>query len=183
MNSTPRTRVSWWPVTLRTPRLTLRPVIAEDLPPIERLWRDEDVRRYLGGPVDESKIVTRRARLAGTPGVFTIAGRGAEEVLGLVTIDPWSAREGTEVSYLLLPEHWGRGVGREAVGAAVDWALRSVPGTAQVVAVTQAANRMSRRLLEGIGMQLVDRIVEYGEQQTVYRRPAVPTPAAGGGPA
>ncbi|MER6500185.1 hypothetical protein ABT218_12525 [Streptomyces sp. NPDC001455] len=34
-------------------------------PPIERLWRDEEVRRFLGGAASEDKIAVRRRQLPG----------------------------------------------------------------------------------------------------------------------
>ncbi|MFB7736014.1 GNAT family N-acetyltransferase [Streptomyces sp. NPDC056112] len=81
---------------------------------------------------------------------------------------PDSPRGGTEVSYTFLSEWWERGLGREAVAAAVEWA-RDPPGGNPVVAVTQSANTGSRRLLEAIGMVAGAEVVEYGEPQTVYR--------------
>ncbi|WP_315986195.1 GNAT family N-acetyltransferase, partial [Streptomyces sp. adm13(2018)] len=50
--------------------------------------------------------------------------RSADDVvLGLVSVEP-AAREGeTEVSYQFLPEHWGHGYAREAVGAVVEATL------------------------------------------------------------
>jgi RimJ/RimL family protein N-acetyltransferase len=168
--NTPGGEPSWWPAALRTPRLTLRPVTAADLPVIERLWRDERVRRYLGGPVSEDRIAIRRRRLPGTPGAFAVEQRATSAVVGLVTVEPCSYRGGTEVSYTLLPDAWGRGLGREAVAEVIRWA-RSLPGAQSVVAVTQSANVSSRSLLEAVGMQPGDELVEYGERQTVYRLP------------
>ncbi|MGX4689185.1 GNAT family N-acetyltransferase [Streptomyces sp. JNUCC 63] len=159
---------AWWPALLETPRLTLGPVTAEDLPFTERLWRDERVRRFLGGPVTEDKIAVRRRRLPGTPGAFAVKDRPTAQLVGMVTIEPDSPRGGAEVSYTFLPEWWGRGLGREAVAAAVEWA-RDLPGGNPVVAVTQSANTGSRRLLEAIGMTAGAEVVEYGEPQTVYR--------------
>lgn len=158
----------WWPAVLDTPRLLLRPVTAADLPSIERLWRDERARRYLGGPVSEDRIAIRRSRLPGTPGAFAVEQRATSAVVGLITAEPHSPRGGTEVSYTLLPEVWGHGLGREAVGEVIRWA-RGLPGTWSVVAVTQSANVSSRSLLEAVGMLPGDELVEYGKRQTVYR--------------
>lgn len=171
MISHPRAGASaWWPVTLDTPRLSLRPVTAADLPSIERLWRDERARRYLGGPVSEDRIAIRRSRLPGTPGAFAVERRATASVVGLVTVEPRSPRGGTEVSYTLLPEVWGCGLGREAVAGVIHWA-RGLPGARSVVAVTQSANVPSRSLLEAVGMLAGDELVEYGQRRTVYRLP------------
>ncbi|MFJ5851141.1 GNAT family N-acetyltransferase [Streptomyces sp. NPDC092903] len=180
MTPNPHPQRAWWPATLRTDRLTLRPVTEQDADTAERLWRDERVRRYLGGPVAESEIEARRKRLPGTPGLFAVTESGTDAVLGLVIVDPHSSRHATEVSYALLPEHWGTGVARDGVRVAVDWALACVPGTDHVVAVTNAGNHSSRRLLESIGMHCTGEITEYGESQRVYRtgvRPSSDTDA------
>ncbi|WP_257232372.1 GNAT family N-acetyltransferase [Streptomyces sp. Rer75] len=55
-----------------------------------------------------------------------------------------------------LPQWWGRGLGREAVAATVEWA-RKLPGEFPVVAVAQSANTGSRRLLEAIGLSVAQR--------------------------
>jgi ribosomal-protein-alanine N-acetyltransferase len=88
----------------------------------------------------------------------------------MVLVDLVSSRDGqTEVSYLLLPEHWGNGYAREAVSAAVAWALaEAAPAPPVVIAVTQEANDRSRQLLESIGMKPVDMFVEFGAPQVMY---------------
>jgi RimJ/RimL family protein N-acetyltransferase len=73
------------------------------------------------------------------------------------------------VSYQFLPEHWGQGYGREAVSAATAWAMANInPAPPVVIAVTQEANKNSRRLLEAIGMTAIDRFVEWDAPQVMY---------------
>ncbi|WP_309143030.1 GNAT family N-acetyltransferase [Streptomyces aureoverticillatus] len=158
-----------WPVSLATPRLTLRPVAEPDVPDVVRLWTDPEVRRHLGGPVAEDVVRARRSHCVGARGVFSVVRTADGAVLGLAVAAP-DARDGrTEVSYQFLPEHWGKGYAREAVAAVVDWAGSGVRSSASgVVAVTQAANRRSRRLLEGLGATVADTFVEWGEPQVLY---------------
>jgi hypothetical protein len=54
--------------------------------------------------VSEEKITVRRRRLPNKPGIFTVTDQAAGTVLGMVTVDPPSGREGIEVAYNLLPE-------------------------------------------------------------------------------
>ncbi|MGH4031575.1 GNAT family N-acetyltransferase [Actinomycetota bacterium Odt1-20B] len=165
------THTPWLDAPLVTARLTLRPVEEPDVPVLMPLWSHPDVRRYLGGPVPREVIEARRARAAGAPGVFSVVRTADGAPLGLVTVRPDGHGGRTEVGYLFLPDHWGRGYAREAVAAAVDWALTegpppNVPG--EVVAVTQAANARSRTLLEVLGAQLAERFVEFGAPQVMY---------------
>ncbi|MGX1885192.1 GNAT family N-acetyltransferase [Streptomyces sp. NPDC055287] len=165
----PVSAAAWWPASLTTSRLTLRPIESSDVPEIARLWTHPAVRRYLGGPVAEQTVRRRGEACVGAPGAFSVVGQDGGAVVGLVTVEP-GARDGrTEVSYQFLPEYWGRGYAREAVAAAVGWASVAVPdGPAGVVAVTQEANAASRRLLEALGATLTDSFIEWQEPQVLY---------------
>lgn len=55
-----------------------------------------------------------------------------------------------EIGYGLLEEYRGRGYATEAVGAAVEWAMRQ-PGVTRVEAETEPDNRASQRVLEKCG--------------------------------
>lgn len=159
-----------WPATLTTDRLVLRPIEADDVPAMARLWTDPDVRRHLGGPVDKETLRVREQHCVGTRGAFSVTLRTDGTVVGGVQLEPDSRRAGRiEVSYQLLPEHWGFGYGREAVAAAVAWAREATtPDGSEVVAVTQEANARSRRLLESIGMEQAEGFVEWGAAQVLY---------------
>ncbi|MEU6762113.1 GNAT family N-acetyltransferase [Streptomyces sp. NPDC046853] len=159
-----------WPTTLTTNRLVLRPIEAGDVPAMSRLWTDTDVRRHLGGPVDAATLRLREQHCVGARGAFSVVLREGGAVVGGVQVEADPRRPGrVEVSYQLLPEHWGFGYGREAVTAAVGWAREATtPRGAEVVAVTQEANVRSRRLLESIGMQQAESFVEWGAAQVLY---------------
>lgn len=155
------------PAPLATDRLLLRPVRSGDLPAVTRLWTDPEVRQHLGGPVTEPVIRIRQRRIVGAPGFHAVIRVEDGVLLGLVTVEPGARNGETEVSYQFLPEHWGSGYAREAVGAAVARVLESAPS---VVAVTQEANHRSRRLLEAVGLEHVGSFVEWDARQVLYRR-------------
>ncbi len=160
-----------WPVSLSTDRLVLRPIERGDVAALSRLWTDTEVRRHLGGPVSGETLRAREEGCVGAFGAFSVVRATDRSVVGLVSVEPCSRRDGrTEVSYQLLPEHWGRGYGREAVAATVSWTLDAATSEQppEVVAVTQKANQRSRRLLESIGMRLIDTFVEWDAEQVMY---------------
>ncbi|WP_245238697.1 GNAT family N-acetyltransferase [Streptomyces sp. MZ04] len=171
-----------WPTTLTTDRLVLRPIEESDVPATARLWTDPEVRRYLGGPVDEETVRLRERHCVGARGAFCVVSRGDGAVVGGVLLEPDRRRDDRiEVSYQLLPEQWGFGYGREAVAAVVAWAHgATTPVGSEVVAVTQQANVRSRRLLEVIGMRQADSFVEWGAAQVLYSADGVARP--GGAP-
>lgn len=135
-----------------------------------RLWTDPEVRRFLGGPVAEEKLLLYQQHFASRPYVFAVTTRKDMSVVGSVVIDSASRFDDRrEVSYGLLPEHWGQGYAREAVAAVVDWAFVNVPSdSASIIAVTQEANARSCRLLEAIGMRRLDGFVEFGASQVLF---------------
>ncbi|WP_051842912.1 MULTISPECIES: GNAT family N-acetyltransferase [Streptomyces] len=158
-----------WPAQLRTDRLLLRPVTREDGPLVSELLTDDRVRAHLGGPVTEGRVAARQAAYPTTAGAWTVVRVADERPIGLVTIGADHRCEGrAEVSYQLLPAAWGEGLGREAVAAAVSWWTDAVPGGGPLVAVTQKANRASCRMLEAIGMTVVDELDEHGARQCLY---------------
>ena len=158
-----------WPTELRTDRLHLRPVNVEDASLVRKLLTDTRVRAFLGGPASEERVAARQASYPATAGSWTVVRVADGLAVGLVAIGPDHRCDGAaEVSYQLLPDAWGKGLGREAVAAAVSWWTDTVPADGPLVAVTQTANAASRRLLESIGMKLLDEFEEHGEQQCLY---------------
>ena len=162
---------SWWPRTLTTTRLHLRPVEPQDIPAHVRLWTDAEVRRHLGGPVDAEVVRARQRGCVGVPGLLSVVRRTDGQVVGSVLVEPGARDDRTEISYQLLPEHWGHGYAREAMTVAVDWAAAALPGR-ELIAVTQEANTRSRRLLDALGGTLAERFVDFGQPQVLYRLPA-----------
>ncbi|WP_053679715.1 GNAT family N-acetyltransferase [Streptomyces sp. XY66] len=158
-----------WPAELRTDHLFLRPVTQEDGALVRELLTDDRVRAHLGGPVTEDRVAARQSAYPTTPGAFTVVRVADQRPVGLVTIGADHRCEGrAEISYQLLPAAWGDGLGREAVAAAVSWWTDAVPGGGPLVAVTQKANRASCRMLEAIGMTVVDELDEHGARQCLY---------------
>ncbi|MEU8545260.1 GNAT family N-acetyltransferase [Streptomyces sp. NPDC048717] len=158
-----------WPAQLRTDRLLLRPVTLEDGSLISELLTDDRVRAHLGGPVTADRVAARQAAYPTTAGAFTVVRVADQRPIGLVTIGPdHRCDRRAEISYQLLPAAWGEGLGREAIAAAASWWTHAVPDGGPLVAVTQKANRASCRMLEAIGMTVIDELDEHGARQCLY---------------
>ncbi|MFD4986031.1 GNAT family N-acetyltransferase [Streptomyces sp. NPDC058374] len=163
-------------MSLSTPRLLLRPVERGDLDAFLRLWTEPVVRRHLGGPVPADHLAAYRQAVVGRPGVFAvIAGQsGAPGVrpgspVGYVELRPDTRRPGrTELSYGLLPEATGRGLGREAVAAVLAWYRGERASHHEVIAVTRVANGPSLRLLRAVGLREKERFEAWGAAQVLY---------------
>lgn len=159
-------------VTLETPRLRLRRLIAADLADLVALDRDPEVMRYVGSPagVRSPAETEERARVR-----ILESQRGDHEPLGLWRVEarggdgaflgvgallrmpagpgaPAAAAPDVEVAYRLIRPAWGRGLATEAAGALVAHGLSTL-GLPRLVAVTYPENRASQRVLDKLGFE------------------------------
>lgn len=163
---------AWPPAPIRTERLVLRASQAGDRAAFIELFASPVVRAYLGGPRQRDELERAVPEVPGRrPGVFVIDLGGA--MIGMITLDRRDAeRPGhirpdggeAELSYLVLPEAWGRGYAAEACAAALGWFADALPGE-PVVLCTQNANDRAKRLAAKLGFTEVERFEEYGAEQ------------------
>lgn len=142
-----------------------------DLPSIVRLFTDSAVRRFLGGPV-AAEVGSQRARdvvcLARHAWAIRPCTANIEApLLGIVVLDPHHDSDQLEISFLLLPEHWGRGYGKSGVMQVLTYAFET-RGLPQVLAETQSCNAASARLLERLGFKFLCCVTRFGAEQRVY---------------
>lgn len=76
--------------------------------------------------------------------------------------------KGTTMGYAIVPGYRGRGFATEAAAVVLDWAERH---EVDVYASIRPPNPASVRVLEKIGMRLVDSYVDEDGQRDIYRRP------------
>lgn len=144
--------------TLRTPRCELVRLAPADRVHVMRLRHDTAVRRFLGGPASR---VDFEAVLAEGPWAVHCGG----EFVGLITVNAHHDSPYPQISYEFLPEHWGRGLATESVGAVLTHALEA---HTHIVAETQVANLASRRLLERLGLRVERQLLRFDEPQLLY---------------
>jgi RimJ/RimL family protein N-acetyltransferase len=159
-------------VLARTERLVLREVRPHDLRILVRMWQDPVMRRYLGGPVSD-EVAAERWVGDHTGGLMV--ARSSGEIVGWCHLGRYRTGD-LELSYVFLPEWWGRGYAREGCAAVVGLAFDRFPEAPRLVAVTQAANVRSVHLLEALGMVRVDTFEEFDAPQVMY---AIDCPWAG----
>jgi 8-oxo-dGTP diphosphatase len=152
---------------LRTERLALRPLRAEDAAELHRLVNDWEVAKTLARvpfpyprALADEWIAQTRARIAegrawhlaitGVEGAGTPAER--EVLVGCVglTLDP--ARREAELGYWVARRYWGHGVAQEAAGRLSRWALAHL-GIERLVASALEENARSQSVLRRIGFR------------------------------
>ncbi|GAB3442483.1 GNAT family N-acetyltransferase [Actinophytocola sediminis] len=144
------------PDTLRTPRLTLRPIRAEDTAALTGLFADPEVGRYHGDdltrPDQVAALVERRLAYRGARGtgdwVFELAGRPVG--LGHVRTSTEFAGGVLEAGWYLAREHWGSGLAEEAARAIVGHA-HDMLGAPVVLALVHHDNARAHRFTRRLG--------------------------------
>jgi RimJ/RimL family protein N-acetyltransferase len=173
------------PLTIRTDRLLLRPLVEADVDALTRIYDDPEVMRFLGPPVDRAGAWRQVALAIGHRQLrgYTMLGicdRATGELLG--RSGPWFP-EGwplLEVGWVVGRARQGEGIATEAGRASLRWCY-DVLGADAVCSLIRAANEPSRSVARKLGAA-VDRVLGdfHGEPAEVWmHRPATLTPGPG----
>jgi RimJ/RimL family protein N-acetyltransferase len=136
---------------LLTPRLRLRRARGEDAEPLHAILGDPIAMRYWSTPPHQDLDETRAwlANMIAAPNDrsddFIVEHRG--RVIGKAGC--WRL---PEIGFILRRDHWGQGLGREAVGAVVEraFAVHDIPA---LEADVDPRNEASLRLLQRLGFE------------------------------
>lgn len=168
--------------TLYTDRLCLRPVEARDEELMIALGSNPDVMRYIHAPQSPDDIraimplLINRRQDSGL-GYWVVERRedgvgigqanlnlmplnGPDLVAGLKPGDIIYS-EDVEIGYLFLPDAWGKGYATEAASCLLTHAFQGI-SLPKVVAVTDAENTASQKVLKKIGMRPIGNLYAYG---------------------
>jgi ribosomal-protein-alanine N-acetyltransferase len=143
----------------------------EDEPALIELFTSHIGREYLGGAV-APEMSRERAKqwisLSQSEPIWAMRSTKNQEFLGYVSLSEHHDGEDTEVSYELLPRHWGNGYAAQALTEALLRASTDY-GLAEVVAETQSKNHRSIKLLKRVGMIEERRLIRFDAEQVIYR--------------
>ncbi len=161
---------------LQTDRLCLRPAAADDAGFLVILMNDPSYLHFIGDrgvrtvadarDYLASALVYRYERGLGMRVVEALAGGGPVGICGLVQRPDLPF---VDLGYALLPGQAGQGYALEAARATLDHAFTDL-GLPCVLGVTRPDNLRSRRVLETLGMRLVDEPTPGYEDRCVYRK-------------
>lgn len=143
-------------VVLRTPRLTLAPLLPQYAAPLFELLNDWEVVKMLSEVPWPIRLKDTEDFIASLPSVATddlviLAPSGPIGVAGIKKVgsgDP--PRKMPRLGYWIGKRYWRMGYGTEAIGALVDYGFRAYPAE-RVGAGVFADNPASRGLLEKLG--------------------------------
>ena len=157
--------------TVRTARLVLRPVGWADLAALTALKGDPAVfAQMLGGvrsPLQVQAELEEDLRFwtAHGAGIWTVREGDAFE--GITGLHRRPDGRGVGLRFAFWPQARGRGLAREAAGAALRYA-HDRAGLSRVVAVTRDGNFASRTVLGAIGMRECDAFERDGHRMLMY---------------
>ena len=158
---------------ITTSRLSLRPVAAEDLEELHRLWTDPEVRKYIWDGVamtreEAAQLIDLSIHYFGKlrHGLWSMTPIGEAGIVGFCGF--WYFRDPPEpeLIYGLLPAYWGRGLATEAASAMIQYGFDQLSFDS-IVGSTDAANAESTRVMERAGMTLIKRATVAG-LDTIY---------------
>ena len=149
------------PVTLRTPRLVLRPWTEADRAPFAAMGADPDVMRHFPGTLDRAESDAIADRIAGAIeergwGFWALApSEEPDHFLGFtgLSIPGFEApfTPCVEIGWRLARPAWGKGLASEAARAALAYGFGTL-GLDSIVAFTAVGNAPSRAVMVRIGM-------------------------------
>jgi 8-oxo-dGTP diphosphatase len=170
--------------TLRTDRLTIRPLRADDAADLHRLVNDWDVAKTLARVpfpyprdlADEWIASTHAQMEAGSAWHLAIVGtenagtpEEKEVLVGCVGLTLEAEAKQAELGYWVGRKFWGHGVGPEAAGRVARWALANLD-IQRLTASALVENARSQALLRRIGFRQMGE----GVADFLSRGPAMP---------
>lgn len=150
---------------IRTERLELRPLVADDAEDLSELLEDPLVRGWLGE--DAAALRSRfgrwerRSSPDGTQAWLNWAARRLDDGAAVAWVQATVKGSMAEVSYAAVPSQRRRGYTAEAVRAVVDWL-----GVASVEAHIEASNQGSAGVAAAVGLHSTS---ELHEGEVVWR--------------
>jgi len=159
--------------SLRTPRLVLTPVSGADLADLVAIKADPRVFAVMHGGVrtpartQEELAEEVLAWGANGFGIWTIREASNHRFAGITGLEPRPDGRGVALRFALWPDGQGRGLAREAAGAALRFGHEEA-GLSRIIAVARESNFASRIVLGSIGMLESARFVQLGWPMVEY---------------
>ncbi len=143
---------------LTTPRLTLRPFDAGDVPALFAILQEPDIMQYFPTPgtpdlARVERIVAGQMAAWETYGrtFWALEWRETGALIGWCGLQFLSATAETEVGYLLARPFWGQGLATEAARRAVSYGFDDL-ALAAIIGITHPANTASQNVLRKAGL-------------------------------
>jgi RimJ/RimL family protein N-acetyltransferase len=166
--------------TLQTPRLILRPLSLDEWEDYAAAWADPEMTRFIGGePRDRT---TSWGKFIAAAGLWPICGFGywsfIERETGRFVGNGGLSRfeRGIpelngypEAGWAFIPSAWGKGYATEAIGAALDWADKTL-GAPEIRCIINPDNLASINVATKLGFAQFARSDDVIGPTLIFRR-------------
>ena len=162
-------------VVLATERLTIRLIDEADAPFILELLNDPSFIRNIGDrhvrTPDEARKYIRKGPLASYDrhgfGLWLVEMKSEGTPIGICGLLKRDVLDAPDIGFAYLPAFQSKGYGFEAARAVLDHA-RNALGLPRILAIVNADNEPSARLLEKLGMRF-ERMVQVSDNEPLLR--------------
>ena len=148
--------------TITTQRLVLRAFTEEDVEPLYHILRGKDVLRYFPpmDPLPRDRVQKMVLRLlkhweARGYGLWAVTSRATGTLMGRCGLQWLPDTEEVEVDFILGQAFWGQGFATEAARASLRYGFEELE-LERVVGIVHVENIASRRVMEKLGMTMVE---------------------------
>ncbi len=162
---------------LETPRLVLREFLPSDVEPYARMMAHPEVCRFLGDgtPLDRADAWRQLAQIIGHWelrgfGLWAVEERATRQLVGRIGCYEPEGWPGFEIGYVLARDAWGRGLAREGVAAALEYARRVLERD-RAISLIRPGNRASIAVAEHFGARRTGSVELFGAASDVYTYP------------
>jgi ribosomal-protein-alanine N-acetyltransferase len=158
---------------LESKRLLHKKFTTDDLDRLIEMRIDVDVRKYLGGEkMQNPEALKHRLEFyiscyEKNIGMHAIIWKETDEMIGWSGLQPLEGTDEIEVSYGMIKEFWGRGIGFEAALFWLEYGFKEIE-LERIVAVADKENVGSWRIMEKLGMKYQKSEIHYGMECVVY---------------
>lgn len=142
-----------------------------DIDDAVKLFTDDKVREYLGGKISEEEARSKLKDKINNESIWylTVRLKETKEFVGIIIMTTTYNEDHTEeLSYMFLPEYWGKGIAFETLSLFIDY-LINLSDVRTLFAETQSANTRSCKLLDRLGFIYDSTIYKFGAEQKVYK--------------
>ena len=159
--------------TLRTARLVMTPVGGADLPDLRAIKADPRVFAImLGGVRNAAETAEELARDvvawgARGYGIWAVREAVDHRFVGIAGLEDRPDDRGIALRFAVWPDLLGRGLAREAAGAALRFG-HDRAGLKRIVAVARESNFASRTVLGAIGMVACEEFIQNGHVMIMF---------------
>lgn len=155
-------------------RLIYRKFELSDLEQLIEMRSDEEVKKYLGGDRMQNPVALKQ-RIAFYISCYSTPGLGLRgmlwkknaEMIGWCGLQPLEKTDDIEVSYGMIRDYWGLGIGYEAAMFWLDHGFEVI-GLERIVAVAEKGNVGSWKIMEKAGMSYEKTETHYEMDCFVY---------------